>query len=140
MAKFKRYDYSQKGDNGQAQVDDKHQIIVRAAAFGSGQDAKHLAPMVDGSKANMQKIGQHADYFKGKILTADANYHNQGNLKKCHDEQIDAYIPALKFRNRDSRFATRPRNKPKKGKKFVLEDFKHHKAADHYICPNGRGS
>ena len=126
------------GYNGQALVDDKHQIIVHGQAFGSGQDAKHLEPMVDGAKANMQKIGQSADYFKGKILTADTNYHNQSNLKKCHDEQLDAYIPDLKFRNRDSRFATRPRNKPKKRKKFVLEDFKHTKAADHYICPNGK--
>ena len=126
------------GYNGQALVDDKHQIIVHAQAFGSGQDAKHLEPMVDGAKANMQKIGQSADYFKGKILTADAGYHNQGNLKKCHDEKLDAYIPDLKFRNRDSRFATRPRNKPKKSKKFVLEDFKHNQQTDHYICPNGK--
>jgi transposase len=126
------------GYNGQALVDDKHQIIVHAEAFGSGQDAKHLEPMVDGAKANLQKIGQSADYFKGKIFTADTNYHNQSNLKKCHDEQLDAYIPDLKFRNRDSRFATRPKNKPKKGKKFVLEDFKHNPAADCYICPNGK--
>jgi len=126
------------GYNGQALVDDKHQIIVHGEAFGSGQDAKHLEPMVDGAKANMQKIGQRADYFNGKILTADANYHNQSNLKKCHDEQLDAYIPDLKFRNRDSRFAKRPRKKTKKGEKFVLEDFKHNKTADCYICPNGK--
>jgi transposase len=126
------------GYNGQALVDDKHQIIVHGQAFGSGQDAKHLEPMVDGAKANIQKIGQRADYFKGKILTADTNYHNQSNLKKCHDEQLDAYIPDLKFRNRDSRFATRPRNKAKKGKKFVLTDFKYNKVADHYICRNGK--
>ena len=81
------------GYNGQALVDDKHQIIVHGQAFGSGQDAKHLEPMVDGAKANMQKIGESEDYFKGKIFTADTNYHNQSNLKKCHDEQIDAYIP-----------------------------------------------
>mgnify|MGYP001813806565 CR=1 FL=1 len=126
------------GYNGQALVDDKHQIIVHAAAFGSGQDAKHLEPMVDGAKDNLQKIGQSADYFKGKIFTADTNYHNQSNLKKCHDEQLDAFIPDLKFRNRDSRFATRPRNKPKKGNKFVLEDFKHNQQKDHYLCPNSK--
>jgi hypothetical protein len=125
------------GYNGQALVDDKHQIIVHGQAFGSGQDAQHLEPMVDGAKDNLQKIGQRADYFKGKILTADTNYHNQSNLKKCHDEQLDVYIPDLKSRNRDSQFATRPRNKPKKRNKFVLKDFKHNKAADHYICPNG---
>jgi len=126
------------GYNGQALVDDKHQIIVHAQAFGSGQDAKHLEPMVDGAKENLQKIGQSAEYFKGKIFTADTNYHNQSNLKKCHEEQLDAFIPDLKFRNRDSRFATRPRNKAKKGKKFVLEDFKHDQQKDHYICPNGK--
>ena len=126
------------GYNGQALVDDRHQIIVHGQAFGSGQDAKHLEPMVDGAKANMQKNGQSADYFKGKILTADANYHNQSNLKKCHDEQLDAFIPDLKFRNRDSRFANRAGKKTKKGKKFVLEDFKHDQQKDHYICPNGK--
>jgi hypothetical protein len=94
--------------------------------------------MVDGAKDNLQKIGQSAEYFKGKIFTADTNYHNQSNLKKCHEEQLDAFIPDLKFRNRDSRFATRPRNKAKKGKKLVLEDFKHNQQKDHYICPNGK--
>jgi hypothetical protein len=126
------------GYNGQALVDDKHQIIVHGEAFGSGQDAKHLEPMVDGAKANIQKIGQRADYFKGKILTADTNYHNQGNLKKCHDEQIDAYIPDLKFRNRDARFATRKAKKTKKSPKFVLDDFEHNKEADYYTCPDGK--
>ena len=126
------------GYNGQALVDGKHQIIVHGQAFGSGQDAKHLEPMVDGAKDNLKKIGQCADYFKGKIFTADTNYHNQSNLKKCHDEQLDAYIPDLKFRNRDPRFATRKRNKPKKGQKFVLDDFKHNKGADFYTCPDGK--
>ena len=126
------------GYNGQALVDGKHQIIVHGEAFGSGQDAKHLEPMVDGAKDNLQKMGQSADYFKGKIFTADTNYHNQSNLKKCHDEQLDAYIPDLKFRNRDPRFATRKRNRPKRSQKFVLKDFKYNKAVDHYICPNGK--
>ena len=126
------------GYNGQALVDGKHQIIVHGEAFGSGQDAKHLEPMVDGAKDNMQKIGECADYFKGKIFTADTNYHNQSNLKKCQDEQLDAYIPDLQFRSRDPRFATRKRNKPKKDKKFVLADFKYNQVADCYICPNGK--
>jgi transposase len=126
------------GYNGQALVDGKHQIVVHGEAFGSGQDAKHLEPMVDGAKDNLQKIGQRADYFKGKVFTADTNYHNQNNLKKCHDEQLDAYIPDLKFRNRDPRFATRPRYRPRKGNKFVLKDFKYDQSKDCYICPNGK--
>ena len=70
--------------------------------------------MVDGAKENLQKIGQSEDYFEKKVFTADSNYHNQTTLKKCQEEKLDAYIPDLKFRNRNSRFATRPRNTPKK--------------------------
>jgi hypothetical protein len=126
------------GYNGQALVDDKHQIIVHSEAFGSGQDAKHLEPMVDGAKDNLQKIGKSADYFKGKIFTADTSYHNQGNLKKCHDEQLDAYIPDIKFRKRHPALATGPRSRKKKDEKFVLQDFKYNQAADFYTCPNGK--
>jgi len=118
-------------------VDKKHQVVVHAEAFGNGQDNAHLAPMMDGAKENIKKIGQSEDYFEDKILAADSNYHNQTTLKKCQEEKLDAYIPDLKFRNRDSRFATRARNKPKKSKRFILEDFEHDETNDQYICPNG---
>jgi hypothetical protein len=51
---------------------------------------------------------------------------------------LDAYIPDLKFGSRDCRFSTRPQNRPKKGKKFVLQDFKYDPGKDCYICPNGK--
>ena len=51
---------------------------------------------------------------------------------------MDAYIPDLRFRTRDERFATRPRSKPKKSKKYVLEDFRYDEVKDQYICPNGK--
>ena len=124
------------GYNGQALVDGKHQVVIHAEAFGSGQDYQHLAPMVDGAKENLEKIGQSEDYFEDKIFTADSNYHNQDTLEKCQTEKLDAYIPDLKFRNRDDRFDTRPRNKVKKHKKFSLQDFEYDEIKDCYICPN----
>ena len=51
---------------------------------------------------------------------------------------MDAYIPHLKFRTREARFVTRTISKPKKGKKYVLEDFRHDEVKDQYICPNGK--
>ena len=126
------------GYNAQALVDKEHQVILHAQAFGSGQDNQHLAPMVDGAKDNLEKIGQSEDYFEDKIFTADTNYHNQSTLEKCQEEKLDAYIPDLKFRTRDRRFATQGRYQPKKGKKFVLQDFKYNEAEDQYICPNGK--
>jgi transposase len=137
-AKMKTSHGTIQGYNGQALVDGKHQIVVHAEAFGNGQDNQHLAPMVDGAKENIKKIGQSGDYFENKILTADSNYHNQNTLKKCLKEKLDAYIPDLKFRTRDARFATRPRAKLKKSRKYVLEDFRYNEAKDQYICPNGK--
>ena len=126
------------GYNGQTLVDKKHQVIVHAEAFGRGQDHEHVAPMLEGAKENLQKIGKPTDYFKGKILTADTNYHSHSNLKKCQQEELDAYIPDIYFRKRDPRFATQTRGQVKKEKKFVLEDFTYNEAKDQYICPNGK--
>ena len=51
------------GYNAQALVDKEHQVILHAEAFGRGQDNQNLAPMVDGAKENLEKIGQTQDYF-----------------------------------------------------------------------------
>ena len=126
------------GYNGQALVDKKHQVIIHGEAFGCGQDHGHLEPMLDGAKENLQSIGHSQDYFKGKILTADTNYHSHHNLEKCIEEEVDAYIPDLKFRRRDSRFKTQKRHQPQKEKMFRLKDFKHNQSKDQYICPCGK--
>lgn len=126
------------GYNGQTLVDKKHQVIVHAEAFGRGQDHDHISPMIEGAKENLQKIGKPADYFKDKILTADTNYHSHSNLKKCQQEELDAYIPDIYFRKRDPRFATQTRGRVKKEKKFVLEDFTYNEAEDQYVCPDGK--
>ncbi len=127
------------GYNAQALVDSKHQVIVHAEAFGSGQDHYHMPPMLDGAKQNMRAIGHSDDkYFAEKTLVADTNYFSPTNLNKCEDEEVDAYIPDKDFRKRDPRFATQQRYRPKKEKRFTLQDFKHNKATDEYICPWGK--
>jgi transposase len=121
------------GYNGQALVDAKHQIIVHGEAFGKGQDTRHLGPMIDGAKENMVEIGQDQDYFRGKVFTADADYHSQTNLAKSVEEDLDAYIPDKRFRTRDPRLSpSRPRLK------FGLEDFQYDQGADNYRCPEGK--
>jgi len=126
------------GYNGQALVDSKGQVIVHAEAFGEGQDHHHIAPMVDGAKENMEALGHGEDYFEGKQLAADSNYHSPPNLSTCEEERLDAYIPDIGFRKRDSRFATQKRHGPKKAKRFSLEDFQHDETTDKYICPQGK--
>lgn len=126
------------GYNGQALVDDKCQVIVHAEACGKGQDYQHVESMIDGAKENTRVIGLEEDYFKGKELTADSNYHSTASLKKCELEKIDAYIPDPNFRKRDARFKNQGRYKPKKKRKlFKLEDFTYDQSSDSYICPGG---
>jgi transposase len=125
------------GYNGQVMVDSKNQVIVHGEAFGDGQDHYHVPPMLDGAKENMEAIGQREDYFEGKILTADSLYHSPTNLKKCDEEQLDAYIPDKDFRKRDPRLKTKGQGRPKK-KRFRLEDFRYSETTDEYICPEGK--
>ena len=126
------------GYNAQALVDNKHQVIIHGETFGDAQDHFLITPVLDGAKKNIKAIDQGEDYFKGKILTADSNYHDPSNLKKCNEEKLDAYIPDKRFRKRDPRF-----NKQKvqiRGKvgRFDLKDFSYNKAKDEYHCPNGK--
>ncbi len=135
------------GYNAQALVDSKHQIIVHADAFGRGQDNDNLSPMLDGAKQNIQAIGKGEDYFAGKQLSADSNYHNKDNLAICQDEGLDAYIPDPQFRKRDVRFTHQkrfkdginPRKRVKKPERnlntFTIDDFTFDAVNQRYICP-----
>ena len=125
------------GYNGQALVDEKHQVVVHAETFGTVSDHEHVAPLMNGAKENMEAIGHDEDYFSGAIFVADTNYHSQSNLKTCQKMELDAYIPDRYFRRRDPRYETQKRYWPKK-KKFRLEDFHHDEAKDQYICPDGK--
>jgi len=125
------------GYNGQALVDNKHQVIVHAEAFGDSQDHHLVPPMFDVAKENMEAIDQSEGYFEGAILTADSNYHDPTNLKKCEEEKLDAYIPDKRFRKRDPRFQNeKGQRRSRKVNRFALKDFQHDKEADEYFCPN----
>ena len=128
------------GYNAQALVDSKHQVILSAEAFAS-QDHENLKPMLEGAKKNLVSIGKDPDYFEGKELTADSNYHSLGSLKVCKDEKIDAYIPDIQYRTRDPRFADQERFKDEKKntpRLFSAADFAYDESARVYRCPNGK--
>ena len=126
------------GYNAQALVDNKHQVIVNAEAFGDAQDHYLIPPMLDGAKENIEVIGRGKDYFQGSTFTADSNYHDPTNLKKCDEEKLDAYIPDKRFRKRDPRFQGDKRQRGGKAARFTLKDFQHHEDTDEYLCPHGK--
>jgi transposase len=125
------------GYNGQALIDDKHQVVVHAEAFGTVSDHEHVAPLMDGAKQNMRAIGHDEDYFNGSIFVADTNYHSKNNIEKCDEMKLDAYIPDRYYRRRDPRYETQKGYWPKR-KRFHLEDFHYNEPNDHYVCPNGK--
>ncbi len=126
------------GYNGQALVDSKHQVIVHAEAFGSGQDYELLPPMLDGAKENLKALGHGEDFFKGKVFSADTGYHSQTNLSRCEKERLDAFIPDKDFRKRDQRFSPLKRRQSARKGKFSPEEFHHDQDMDQYICPFGK--
>jgi hypothetical protein len=126
------------GYNGQALVDAHSQGIVHAEAFGNGQDDGHVAPMVEGAKANLQAIGLPETYLEGKILSADSHYHSEGHLQQCAEAKLDAYIPDPHVRQRDPRFATQARHKRPTEEEFTLAEFAYDNEQDCYLCPQGK--
>ena len=134
------------GYNAQALVDSKHQVILAAEAFAS-QDHENLKPMLAGAKKNLVTIGKSPDYFEGKELTADSNYHSLHSLTVCRDEKLEAYIPDIQYRKRDPRFADQERFKDglhgrqrpdAKPGLFTVADFVFDPDQQVYRCPQGR--
>jgi hypothetical protein len=128
------------GYNGVAAVDSKHQIIVKAEAFGSGSEQETLKPMVDGVKETFKQLGEDDIYRKAK-LTADSGFHHETNMKMLHDEGIDGYVADNQFRKRDPRYISAQRHKPEvkrpARKYYSPDDFKQDEQTDRLICPAG---
>jgi transposase len=129
------------GYAGVAAVDDKHQIIVEAQAHGTGSEQALLLPIVEAMKPYVTDTS---------LITADAGYHSEVNLKALAEKKIAALIADNGMRKRDERFATRDRHKqapdplydktatPKKEALYRPEDFDYDPKACTCICPAGK--
>lgn len=85
------------GYDGVAVVDDKHQVIVHAEAFGVAQEHDLLEPMVEGTRENFREIGGEEDVFETAKLVADSGFHTEENVKMLMEEGIDAYVAGHKY-------------------------------------------
>jgi transposase len=103
------------GYNGVASADKKHQIIIDAQAFGSGQEHQVLQPVLNDIKDRYKRLGFSDNLYQdGIIVTADTGYANEDNMHYLHDNGINAYIPDNQFRSRDPKFI---KQKDKYGKR-----------------------
>lgn len=94
------------GYNGVAAVDNKHQVIVDAQAFGEGQEHHTLKPVLTAIQERFQRLGISNDILgEQAVITADTGFSNEENMCYLHESNINAYIPDNRFRQRDPRFA-----------------------------------
>jgi hypothetical protein len=136
------------GYNANAMVDEAHQVIVQAEAFGCVDDGRLMRPMIDGAKRNFEAIGLDQGMLDKKIVSADTGYYSLENLEVCRDENLDAYIPDRYFRQRDPRFSEasryrRPTDKNslkrrnRKKRWFTVDNFTFDDKTQKLICPAG---
>ena len=136
------------GYNGVTVVDEKHQIIVHAEAFGAAQEHDLLEPMIEGTRENFKEIGSEEDVFEKAKLVADSGYHTEKNMQMVMEAGIDAYIADTQFRKRDPRFAgvdkykerSRKEQREFNGTKLLYHprEFTITEDKQYCICPEGK--
>ena len=93
------------GYTGVASVDKKHQIIIDAQAFGSGQEQHTLQPVLETIKERYKRLDISEDIYKeGIIVTADTGFATEANMQYLNENKINGYIPDNRFRSRDPKF------------------------------------
>ena len=134
------------GYNATAIVDEKHQVIAYAEAFGENKDSKHTRSMFEGAGKILEEAGRE-NPLRGVKITADNGFFSAESLKACEEYEVDAYIPDSKYRKRDpnledavkyQRATNRKKTNHRKGKGlFTVEDFKFNEEG-RLICPAGK--
>ncbi len=134
------------GYTGAAAVDAKHQIIVEAQAHGTGSEQEVLLPVVDAMRERELLAAP-------SLITADAGYHSEENLRALAERQVDALIADHAMRQRDERFATqdrhrgkpealydksRPAAEPSEPRRYQPRDFQYDPVARTCVCPAGK--
>lgn len=133
------------GYNGIATVDERHQVIVDAQAFGEGHEAQHVPEVLDSVERQFKLLDDELNIYDEIVLTADTGFNSEASAKTVLDRNIDAYFADPQFRKRDPRFANQQEHRAKSvdrwgttrtRKYFAAADF-HFDESGTLICPNG---
>ncbi len=129
------------GYTGVAAVDNKHQIVVHAEAFGQSQEHGLLKPIVEGIKEIFSETPSEKKLKKTNITT-DSGYHNREMLEYLEAEGIEAYLADTSFRSRDPRFkdhkTPKERNKRQGKARFTQNGFTINRKKKTCRCPAGK--
>jgi transposase len=129
------------GYTGVAAADAAHQIIVEAQAHGTGAEQEVLLPVV----AALAPL-----CAPETLITADAGYHSEANLRALAEAGVEALIADTGMRQRDARFATQDQHRakadplhdkaapPAEPRVFQPSDFTYDPEARTCRCPAGK--
>jgi len=92
------------GYAAQAAVDAEHQVIVAADVIGSGSEQTMLLALIEQSEPLR---AEHT------LITADAGYHSDANVRALMERGIAALIADNQMRQRDARFGEQAKHKAK---------------------------
>jgi transposase len=132
-----------KGYTGVAAVDARAPIIVEARADGTGTEQEVLLPVV-------AALAPHCT--PTTLLTADAGYHSEANLRALAEQDRSALIADTGMRRRDARFAAQERHQhgpdPLHDKSrtrhqlpvYQPHDFTYDPVARICVCPAGKSA
>ncbi len=128
------------GYNGIAAVDDKHQVIMWAEAFGDSNKSGHLPEILEGVDRNCKEAKVSDNIFNEEVITADSGFHSEKNMEMIDTDGITAFIADNKFRKRDVRFSGAGKYikkvanwQPERGKKYFTA-----KMIRRFDTPEGR--
>lgn len=130
------------GYAAQAAVVSAHQVIVAADVIGSGSEQSMLLPLIEQASAHRKAH---------TLITADAGYHSDANLRQLMEQGIPALVADNQMRQRDERFQERDRYKQnpdpladkqptgqtKPVKRFAPKDFQYNDD-NTCTCPAGQ--
>ncbi len=83
--------------NGQAVVDARAQVIVACELSDEAPDARQLAPALDQLGANLEAID--AELPAGAVLSADAGYFSEDNVRITSEHGLDPHIATGRFKH-----------------------------------------
>ena len=83
--------------SGQAVVDETAQVIVVAELSDQAPDAQQLEPALAQCQENLDAIG--AEPPHGSVLTADAGYFSEENVRITTEHGLDPYIATGRFKH-----------------------------------------
>jgi transposase len=134
------------GYNGIATVDDTHQIVVDAQAFGDVHEAAHLETTIESVETTFSRIVAKPKILESLVLTADSGFNSEAAAAAVLDADIDAYIADPQFRKRDPRFSDQQQHKAKTTDRKQTSSARKYFTADEFIfneegtliCPAGK--